>query len=142
MPQYSVLYGFRITRIAFFLAGCPPGFSLSASPVQAMRVNHGGSHIVMAQEFLHHADVIATLKQILWHSGGRLDCDCFANCFLDGPLENPLVMEMILRILPYELFWDIVCSPYTGNRSLAQTTDTDVLLETVATMSHESPQSF
>lgn len=41
-----------------------------------------------------------------------------------------------------ELFRDIfILSSDTGNRSLAQTKDTDLLLETVATMPHESPQS-
>jgi hypothetical protein len=26
MPEFGVLYGFRITRIVFFLTGCQPGF--------------------------------------------------------------------------------------------------------------------
>jgi len=27
LPKVGVLYGLRITRIALFLTGCPPGFS-------------------------------------------------------------------------------------------------------------------
>jgi hypothetical protein len=58
------------------------------------------------------------------------------------PLEYPTlsVTHGIFSWLD-ELLWDIVIlSTDTEGRSMAQTTDTNVLLETVAAMPYESPQ--
>jgi hypothetical protein len=59
---------------------------------------------------------------------------CFVGNINHFTWSDPVPDSMIFRDI-------VVLSSDTGNRSLAQTTDTNVLLETVATMPYESPQS-
>jgi len=69
-----------------------------------MGIDHGGAHILMAEQFLDGPDIIAILNQVRGKrmpqgmTTGRLGYSGFPGSFFDGLLDNGL-MEMMPVLL-------------------------------------------
>ena len=70
---------------------------------QDMRVNHGGFHIGVSQQFLHGADVVAGLEQMRRKAmpkgvtARRLQDPRFAHCGLNCSLQDFFVLMVASR---------------------------------------------
>ena len=78
----------------------PVGWNRQAASIEDVGVNHRRFHVLMAEEFLHSADIVATLQQMRSETmaegvaGDRLVDSCQTNCLLDCLLQTTLTYVM------------------------------------------------